>query len=196
MEEKNDGEAGEDDEDEWEDASDEEENDTVERRGGSEWVARGDGKKDSGKENSKGSTPTSPQARSRPTSTGNPKEQRTPRPKVHIPSPAAAVQEPAEGAKPLSPFDPLEGHQPVSDWGEEMEMVSPRCSLGNESPLKPLSAESSPPKKNEEEEGLQVASEPPEPQRAEPTGTPARSPVSSPVHTIIVVGTLDLHSVT
>ncbi|XP_024133396.1 coiled-coil domain-containing protein 9 [Oryzias melastigma] len=184
-EEKNDGEAGEDDEDEWEDASDEEEDeDAAQKRSGSEWVAGGGGKKDSG--NSKGSSPASPQARSRPASAGNPKEQRTPRPKVHIPSPAAA-QEPTEGAKPLSPFDPLEGHQPVSDWGEEMEMVSPRCIMGNESPLKPLSAESSPPKKSEPEEGLRDADEPTEPQRAEPTAAPPSAPlVESTPQTVTV----------
>uniref|UniRef100_A0A8C6LC40 Coiled-coil domain containing 9 n=1 Tax=Nothobranchius furzeri TaxID=105023 RepID=A0A8C6LC40_NOTFU len=81
-------------------------------------------------------------------------EQRTPRPKVHIPPPppAAALQESSGGAKPPSPFCPLEGHQPVSDWGEEMELLSPRSSMGGESPLKPPSTESSPPQKKDPEE--------------------------------------------
>ncbi|XP_060113798.1 coiled-coil domain-containing protein 9 [Heteronotia binoei] len=31
-----------------------------------------------------------------------------------------------ETSKPLTPFSPAEGYQPVSDWGEEMELSSPR----------------------------------------------------------------------
>lgn len=81
----------------------------------------------------------------------SPKEQRTPRPKVHIPSsPQESLRTP-EGTKPLSPFTPLEGHQPVSDWGEEMEMLSPKSSLG-ESPLRPSSNESSPAQNKSREE--------------------------------------------
>ncbi|XP_054598245.1 coiled-coil domain-containing protein 9 isoform X3 [Nothobranchius furzeri] len=141
VEEKNSGEEGEDD-DEWEDASDEEYEEVVEGRssGGSE-------KKDKEK-------PTSSKRGSPTISAGSPKEQRTPRPKVHIPPPppAAALQESSGGAKPPSPFCPLEGHQPVSDWGEEMELLSPRSSMGGESPLKPPSTESSPPQKKDPEE--------------------------------------------
>lgn len=86
-------------------------------------------------------------------STPSPKEQRTPRPKVHIPSSPQESLPTPEGTKPLSPFTPLEGHQPVSDWGEEMEMLSPKSSLG-ECPLRPNSNESSPAqnKSREEEE--------------------------------------------
>ncbi|XP_069042471.1 coiled-coil domain-containing protein 9 isoform X2 [Lepisosteus oculatus] len=57
-------------------------------------------------------------------------------PKVHIPEPQDPQSFQSPEAKPLSPFSPLEGHEPVRDWGEEMEMQSPRSSLG-ESPLKP-----------------------------------------------------------
>ncbi|NWS77893.1 CCDC9 protein, partial [Crotophaga sulcirostris] len=38
------------------------------------------------------------------------------------------------GGSPPSPFSPLECRRPVSDWGEEMELASPRSSLGD-SPL-------------------------------------------------------------
>lgn len=162
------------DDDEWEDASDGE---VVEQGSDSEQDSRGDEKKDTGKEKpakSKDSSPTSPTPRSRPTSGGSPKEQRTPRPKVHIPPPEAAQESP-EGGKPLSPFSPLDGHQPVSDWGEEMEMLSPRSSMGGESPLKPPSIEASPPQKKEQdveetESRIVTSSEPTEPQTEEHTG--------------------------
>uniref|UniRef100_A0A3Q1CDF1 Coiled-coil domain containing 9 n=1 Tax=Amphiprion ocellaris TaxID=80972 RepID=A0A3Q1CDF1_AMPOC len=150
---------GEEDEDEWEDASDGED-DAADEGSDLEHDSRGDEKKDTGKEKrakSKDSSTASPKHRSRPTSAGSPKEQRTPRPKVHIPPPAAAQDSP-EGGKPLSPFSPLDGHQPVSDWGEEMEMQSPRSSMGGESPLKPPSAESSPPQKKNQEEENQAGS--------------------------------------
>lgn len=139
---------GEDDEDEWEDASDFEEDEDGSH---SDADSRGDEKKDKGKEKaakSKGDLGASP--RSRTTSAGSPKEQRTPRPKVNIPPPAPAQESP-EGGKPLSPFALLEGHRPVTDWGEEMEMLSPRSSMGGESPLKPPSLESSPNQKKEQE---------------------------------------------
>lgn len=140
---------GEEDEEDWEDAtSDEDEEIESDSEHGSE-------KKDTVKEKttkSKDHSPVSPTSRSGPSSSPSPKEQRTPRPKVYIPPPSMA-QESTEGGKPLSPFSPLDGHRPVTDWGEEMEMVSPRSSMGGESPLKPSSTESSPPqKKNQEEE--------------------------------------------
>ncbi|XP_041850850.1 coiled-coil domain-containing protein 9 isoform X3 [Melanotaenia boesemani] len=151
--EKNGDEEGEDD-DEWEDASDGDEVEEVaEDKSDSEQDSKGDEKKDTGKEKrgkSKDSLPTSTKIRSQTPSAGSPKEQRTPRPKVHIPSPAA-IQESPEGGKPLSPFYPLEGHQPVTDWGEEMEMLSPRGSMGGESPLNASSTESSPPQKKDQE---------------------------------------------
>ncbi|XP_004569688.2 coiled-coil domain-containing protein 9 isoform X3 [Maylandia zebra] len=151
VEEKNGG--GEDD-DEWEDASDDGEYEEV---SDSEQDSKGDEKKDIGKEKqakSKESSPKTPKPRSRQASAGSPKDQRTPRPKVHIPPPAAAQESP-EGGKPLSPFSPLDGHKPVSDWGEEMELLSPRSSMGGESPPKPSSVDSSPPQKKEEEEEQQ-----------------------------------------
>ncbi|XP_044059377.1 coiled-coil domain-containing protein 9 isoform X3 [Siniperca chuatsi] len=174
---------GEDDDEEWEDASDGEEDDeAVEEGSDSEHDSRGDEKKDKGKEKPakiKNNSPKSPAPRSRSTSAGSPKEQRTPRPKVHIPPPAA-VQESPEGGKPLSPFSPLDSHRPVSDWGEEMEMLSPRSSMGGESPLKPPSVEASPPQKKEQQEETenQAASsnEPAEPQKGEDTAIEVSSP--------------------
>lgn len=108
------------------------------------------------------------------TSAGSPKEQRTPRPKVHIPPPSAAQESP-EGGKPLSPFLPLDSHRPVSDWGEEMEMLSPRSSMGGESPLKPPSLETSPSQKkdlDQEEDHNKVSSseEPVESKKEEEAG--------------------------
>ncbi|XP_067363205.1 coiled-coil domain-containing protein 9 isoform X2 [Channa argus] len=166
---------GEDDDDEWEDASDGED---VEEGSDSEHDSRVNEKKDPEKEKpakGKDSSPTSPKARSRQTSAGSPKEQRAPRPKVHIPPPASA-QDSAERVKPLSPFSPFDGHQPVSDWGEAMEMQSPRSSMGGESPLKPPSIEASPPQKQEQQEkekemenSAANSSEPAEPQKEEHT---------------------------
>ncbi|XP_077422549.1 coiled-coil domain-containing protein 9 isoform X2 [Vanacampus margaritifer] len=131
------------DDDQWEDTSE-----------GEEEVSDEDEKKDAGKEEADKDhgSPASPSPRSPPVSAESPQEQRTPRPKVHIPSPQATSQNPPEVGKPISPFQLLEGHQPVSDWGEEMEMLSPRSSMGAESPLKPPSTESSPPQKKEQEE--------------------------------------------
>ncbi|XP_076833135.1 coiled-coil domain-containing protein 9-like isoform X3 [Brachyhypopomus gauderio] len=50
-------------------------------------------------------------------STPSPKQQRTSGPKVDIPSPQESLSTP----ETLSPYIPLEDHQPVLDWGEEME---------------------------------------------------------------------------
>ncbi|XP_027855263.1 coiled-coil domain-containing protein 9 isoform X1 [Xiphophorus couchianus] len=139
VEEKKEDEAG-DDDDEWEDASEEEE--------------AGDRSDSEKKDKSKAVSPPSAKQRLQEKMAGSPKEQRAPRPKVRIPPPpAAAAQESSDGGKPLSPFFTLEGHHPVSDWGEEMEMQSPRSSMGAESPLKPSSTESSPPQKKESQDG-------------------------------------------
>ncbi|CAN9511261.1 unnamed protein product [Ophioblennius macclurei] len=176
---------GEDDEeDEWEDASDgEDDEDGTEKCSDSEHDSRGDEKKDRGKEKGskkKDNSPTSPRTRSQTTSAGSPKEQRTPRPKVHIPAPApAAAQDSPDGGKPLSPFSPLDGHQPVTDWGEEMEMLSPRSSMGGESPPKPPSLESSPPQKKDQED--QTTEGP-----AEHTEADVSSPSVKVQHTVIV----------
>ncbi|NXE57223.1 CCDC9 protein, partial [Casuarius casuarius] len=65
----------------------------------------------------------------------SPKAQRPPKagqavaPRLRMPPVAPS---PGGGAsKSLSPFSPVEGHQPVSDWGEEMDLASPRSSLGD-----------------------------------------------------------------
>lgn len=56
-------------------------------------------------------------------STGIPSSEQTitelSRPEEPLPLPQAP-------ATPSSPFSPSGGHQPVSDWGEEMELNSPR----------------------------------------------------------------------
>lgn len=133
-------------EDEWEDASDEDD-EILEEGSDSDHNSRDGEKKDKEKlSESKDDSAASPAPCSQQAQAGSPKEQRTPRPKVHIPSPAP-VQDSPEGGKPLSPFLPLDSHRPVSDWGEEMEMLSPRSSMGGESPLKPQSVEASPPQK-------------------------------------------------
>ncbi|XP_058269790.1 coiled-coil domain-containing protein 9 isoform X3 [Hemibagrus wyckioides] len=130
----------EDEDDEWEDASD---GDEVE----DEEVEVLKDKEVSSKESKPiEKSPSSPAA-----STPSPKPQRTPRPKVHIPSSPQESLATPEGTKPVSPFSPLEGHQPVTDWGEEMEMLSPKSSLG-ESPLRPSSNESSPAQNKSREE--------------------------------------------
>lgn len=157
---KSDGGLAEEDEDEWEDASD-----------GEEENAEEDEKADH-EEYSKDAKPTEKTPSSPAPSTPSPKEKRTPRPKVHIPSPQETLSTP-EGPKPLSPFSPLDSHQPVSDWGEEMEMLSPKSSL-DESPLRPSSTESSPAqqKSNQAEHNTSTTpSQPEEPERNESTST-------------------------
>lgn len=143
----------EEEEDEWEDASDEDD-DMLEEGRESDHNCREGEKKDKEKEKpseSKDESAAPPAPCPQQTEAGSPKEQRTLRPKVHIPSPAP-VQDSPEGGKPLSPFLPLDTHRPVSDWGEEMEMLSPRSSMGGESPLKPQSVEASPQQKKDQDE--------------------------------------------
>ncbi|KAM9263920.1 coiled-coil domain-containing protein 9 [Morus bassanus] len=108
----------EEDEDQWEDVSEEEEDDEEEEE----------------EEGSGGSSPA-PSSEDEAPRSASPKAQRPPRagqaavPNLRVP-PA-----PAGGAgTPPSPFSPVEGHRPVSDWGEEMDLASPRSSLGD-SPL-------------------------------------------------------------
>ena len=141
----------EEDEDEWEDASDGE--DAGSDDGGSEEGEDQEEKRDAGKEETAAAAAAaaaSSPLRPAPASVvvTSPKEQRTPRPKVQIPSPAAAAaavaQDSPDGAKPLSPFAPPDGYQPVTDWGDAMEEQSPCSSVGGESPLKPPSADGSP----------------------------------------------------
>ncbi|XP_059689183.1 coiled-coil domain-containing protein 9 [Gavia stellata] len=106
----------EEDEDQWEDVSEEEEEE--EEEGGS----------------SPGSSSEDEAPRS-----ASPKAQRPPRagqaapPKLRVPPTVAPAPDGGAGTPP-SPFSPVGGHQPVSDWGEEMDLASPRSSLGD-SPL-------------------------------------------------------------
>ncbi|XP_016084775.1 coiled-coil domain-containing protein 9-like isoform X2 [Sinocyclocheilus grahami] len=161
---KTDGGLAEEDDEEWEDASDGEEEDVEEDE------------KAVHEEDSKDAKPTEKTPTSPAPSTPSPNEQRTPRPKVHIPSPQETLSTPEE-PKPLSPFSPLDGHQPVSDWGEEMEMLSPKSSLG-ESPLRPSSTESSPaqPKSNPAEHNMTTTpSQPEEPENKESTSAVVES---------------------
>lgn len=66
-----------------------------------------------------------------------PKEQRLPQrvetPKLIMPATNATHEEVAVESKPTSPFSP-EGHRPVTDWGEEMELLSPPGSSNEDSP--------------------------------------------------------------
>ncbi|XP_037402423.1 coiled-coil domain-containing protein 9 isoform X3 [Pygocentrus nattereri] len=141
------GGAAEDDDDQWVDASDGEEDDEEKEEEKHQNEERGA---------QKDSKPTEKAAGSSGPSTPSPKEQRTFKPKVRIPSPQETLSTP-EATKPLSPFSPLESHQPVSDWGEEMEMLSPKSSLG-ESPLTPSSNDSSPAQnKSQEKEHISDA---------------------------------------
>ncbi|XP_051933993.1 coiled-coil domain-containing protein 9 isoform X1 [Hippocampus zosterae] len=162
------------DDDQWEDASE-----------GEEELSDEDKKKATGKEevNKDHTSAVSSLPRSPPSSASSPREQRTPRPKVHIPSPQAVSQNPSEVAKPISPFQLVGGHQPVSDWGEEMERLSPRSSMGGESPLKVPSAESSPPQKKEQDQ----TTEPSEENTVPPgtTAVPSRSELPD-VHKVVM----------
>ncbi|KPP69146.1 coiled-coil domain-containing protein 9-like [Scleropages formosus] len=122
-----------DDDDEWEDASDgeeeEEEEEVIEEE---EAELEEESEKPAVQQEKTKQEDSSPPPAASPLS---PKEQRSPRPKVQMP----IQQDSPESNKPISPFSPGEGYQPVTDWGEEMEMQSPRSSLG-ESPLKPEQA--------------------------------------------------------
>ncbi|XP_039217980.1 coiled-coil domain-containing protein 9 isoform X3 [Crotalus tigris] len=103
-------------EDEWEDVSEEEEEEEEEEE------AEANSSQDSSLEED-GPHPSC-----------SPLPQRQPRqqPTVWSASPEEAAA--MEGA-PLTPLEPAEGYEPVSDWGEEMEMCSPRASHSSQSPL-------------------------------------------------------------
>ncbi|XP_030634376.1 coiled-coil domain-containing protein 9 [Chanos chanos] len=159
----------EEDDDEWEDASDGDEEEVGEDGEESE----GEEQKSQNKDSPIDKTPTSPAPPAQ-----SPKEQRTPRPKVRIPSPQEIQATPELATKPLSPFSPLEGHQPVTDWGEEMEMLSPRSSLG-ESPLKPGSNEGSPSQAKSQEEEQAKSSQPAEQEKQDNTQTETSEETSS-----------------
>ncbi|NWQ90775.1 CCDC9 protein, partial [Burhinus bistriatus] len=101
----------EEDEDQWEDVSEEEDDEEEDEDG------------------SPGSSSEDEAPRS-----ASPKAQRPPRagqaavPKLRVPPATVAAIPPGGAGTPPSPFSPLEGHQPVSDWGEEMDLTSPRSS--------------------------------------------------------------------
>ncbi|XP_029475355.1 coiled-coil domain-containing protein 9 isoform X2 [Rhinatrema bivittatum] len=105
----------EEDDDEWEDASEEEE----ETIGGAE------------------SEEDFKDAESQPVA-ALAKDQRKPHPrgtpKIKIPLADTEPKSTTQEVKPSSPFSPTDGYQPVSDWGEEMELQSPRSSI-EDSPL-------------------------------------------------------------
>nr|XP_023967570.2 coiled-coil domain-containing protein 9 isoform X1 [Chrysemys picta bellii] len=105
------------DEDQWEDVSEEEDDDE-------------DHLSSSGEEEEAAPPVESPKA-PRALKVG-----RGPAPKLDMPPPGAHGGQ----GKPLSPFSPAEGYQPVSDWGEEMELNSPRGSVGDSPPQGPAPA--------------------------------------------------------
>ncbi|XP_029528708.1 coiled-coil domain-containing protein 9-like isoform X2 [Oncorhynchus nerka] len=179
--------SGDADEDEWEDASDEEDED-----------AEGDDdseEDDEGEEEGKDvqSTKKAPRPEttalkpaatsplpSTPPSATSPKDKRTPRPKVYIPSPQEAQNSP-DGLKPLSPFSPPDGHQPVRDWGEEMEMQSPRSSMG-ESPPKPPSTDEGPAQVKVQEDSCNSSPSPtPSPNEKERDKRTDEAPAAAPI---------------
>ncbi|XP_073455112.1 coiled-coil domain-containing protein 9 isoform X2 [Aquarana catesbeiana] len=116
--EEEEGEDDDDDEEEWTDASGDEEDDEEVDEDGSEV------EEDSIEEATKASP-------------ASPKEQRLPQqmetPKLTMPPPNVNTNEEAVESKPSSPFSP-EGHKPVTDWGEEMEQLSPPGSSNEDSP--------------------------------------------------------------
>lgn len=100
-------------EDEWEDVSEEEEEEEEE--------AEANSSQDSSEEDG-------PPLSCSPLPPRKPRQQPTLR--------SASLREAAttEGA-PMTPLGPAEGYEPVSDWGEEMEMCSPGASHSSQSPL-------------------------------------------------------------
>ncbi|XP_058882615.1 coiled-coil domain-containing protein 9-like isoform X2 [Acipenser ruthenus] len=171
------------DEDQWEDASDgeEEEGESEEEK------EEEKEKKLPQKQNKKQQSPPPTSNPPRPSRGGK-------QPKLQL-SPKQTTPEPPshEPSKPLSPFSPAEGYDPVMDWGEEMEQQSPRSSLG-EPPLgqpapanpKPTSPKSGPSCAKvvlgeEPEVGAETQSEadPGERERDRETQSPARAEGSS-----------------
>uniref|UniRef100_A0A8C7JDH8 Coiled-coil domain containing 9 n=1 Tax=Oncorhynchus kisutch TaxID=8019 RepID=A0A8C7JDH8_ONCKI len=175
------------DEDEWEDASDEEDED-AEGDDDSEEDDEGEEEGKDGQSTKKAPRPettalkpaaTSPLPSTPPSAT-SPKDKRTPRPKVYIPSPQEAQNSP-DGLKPLSPFSPLDGHQPVRDWGEEMEMQSPRSSMG-ESPPKPPSTDEGPAQVKVQEDSRNSSPSPtPSPNEKERDKRTDEAPAAAPI---------------
>ncbi|MGH0173493.1 UNVERIFIED_CONTAM: hypothetical protein FKN15_065579 [Acipenser sinensis] len=171
------------DEDQWEDASDGEEE---------------EGESEEEEEEEKEKKLPQKQNKKQPSlpPTSNPKGHRGGgnHPKLQMPPKQTTPEPPShEPSKPLSPFSPAEGYDPVMDWGEEMEQQSPRSSLG-EPPLgqpapanpKPTSPKSGPScgklvLDEEPEVGAETQSEadPGERERGRETQSPARAESSS-----------------
>lgn len=99
------GEAGDGEDEEWEDVSEEEEIEEEEAEEEEEPAPTGDHQPHKAE-------PSGSPAREHA-------DQEPARPEEPLPPPQAP-------ATPSSPFSPSGGHQPVSDWGEEMELNSPR----------------------------------------------------------------------
>ncbi|XP_058051152.1 coiled-coil domain-containing protein 9 isoform X1 [Ahaetulla prasina] len=99
-------------EDEWEDVSEEEEEEEAEANSSQDSSSEEDGPRPS-------CSPLPPR---------KPRQQPTLR--------SASLREAATMERtPMTPLGPAEGYEPVSDWGEEMEMCSPRASHSSQSPL-------------------------------------------------------------
>ncbi|XP_044161886.1 coiled-coil domain-containing protein 9 [Bufo gargarizans] len=77
-----------------------------------------------------------------PQASATPKEKRLPKdvvtPKLTMPPHDVNTDDRAVETKPTSPFSP-EGHRPVTDWGEEMELLSPPGSGSEDSPPQAVS---------------------------------------------------------
>ncbi|XP_038237531.1 coiled-coil domain-containing protein 9 isoform X2 [Dermochelys coriacea] len=95
---------------------------------------------------------------------------RGPAPKLDMPPPGAH----GGLSKALSPFSPAEGYQPVSDWGEEMELNSPRGSVGDSALQGPGPAPQA------QGAGPPGESAGPSPPAAEPGGHPGRWGTAEP----------------
>ncbi|GCC33972.1 coiled-coil domain-containing protein 9 isoform X3 [Chiloscyllium punctatum] len=135
------GEPPADDEDEWEDASDEEEEIVGEDLSDSEDELKEtkdleeeeeEEKKDGAgvmEDVAKGAEVVHSPCRS-PEPSVKEQQARKPRetPKLHIPPQGMTMQPKESGSKPLSPFS-LDEYHPVKDWAEEMETASPRATL-------------------------------------------------------------------
>ncbi|XP_024298222.1 coiled-coil domain-containing protein 9 [Oncorhynchus tshawytscha] len=179
--------SGDADEDEWEDASDEEDEDAE----GDDYSEEDDEGEEEGKDGQSTKKAPRPETTalkpattsplpSTPPSATSPKDKRTPRPKVYIPYPQEAQNSP-DGLKPLSPFSPLDGHQPVRDWGEEMEMQSPRSSMGESTPKPPSTDEGPAQVKVQEDSRNSSPSPTPSPNEKERDKRTDEAPAAAPI---------------
>ncbi|MBN3286418.1 CCDC9 protein, partial [Polyodon spathula] len=113
-------------------------------------------------------------------------------PKQQLPPKQTTPEPPSpEPRKPLSPFSLADGYHPVSNWGEEMELQSPRGNLGELALGRPSSADPkpTPPESGpsctklllgeDPEVGAESKAEPGEPERGRETRSPARDEGSS-----------------